>query len=70
MRVRVADASLLSDLCDYLSLQGYVVVEASQDEADVLMPAPSDLEAATKLMVEIDIWRAKHGAVEVSVNPE
>jgi hypothetical protein len=70
MRIRVADASLLSDLCDYLSLEGYVVVEASQDEADVLMPAPSDLEAATKLMLEINIWQAKHGAVEVSVNSE
>ena len=70
MRIRVVDASLLSDLCDYLSLEGYVVVEASQDEADVLMPAPSDLEAATKLMLEINIWQAKHGAVEVSVNSE
>jgi uncharacterized protein (DUF2141 family) len=70
MRIRLEDASLLSDLCDYLSLQGYVAVEASEDEADVLMPAPTDLEAATKLMVEINIWRAKQGAVEVSVNPE
>ncbi len=70
MRIRVADASLLSDLCDHLSLQGYVAVEASEGEADVLMPAPSDLEAATKLMLEINIWRAKYGAVEVSVNPE
>jgi hypothetical protein len=31
---------------------------------------PSDLEAATNLMLEINIWRAKHGAAEVSVNPE
>jgi len=38
MRVRVADAALLPDLCDYLSLQGYVAVETSEDEADVLMP--------------------------------
>ena len=27
MRVRVADAALLPDLCDYVSLQGYVAVE-------------------------------------------
>ena len=27
MRVRVADADLLPDLCDYLPLQGYVAVE-------------------------------------------
>ncbi len=70
MRIRVADAALLRDLCDHLSLQGYVAVEASEDEADVLMPAPSDLEAATKLMLEISIWRTKHGSLEVSVSPE
>ena len=46
MRIRHADASLLSDRCDYLSLRGYVAVEANEDEA-VLMPAPNDLEAAT-----------------------
>ena len=70
MRIRVADAALLRDLCDHLSLQGYVAVEASQDEAEVLMPAPSDLEAATKLMLKIAVWRTKHGSVEVSVSPE
>jgi hypothetical protein len=58
MRIRLADASLLSDPCDHLSLQGYVAVEASEDEWAVLMPAPNDLEAATKPMLEIDIWRA------------
>ncbi|CAN5811288.1 hypothetical protein BH20ACT14_BH20ACT14_03590 [soil metagenome] len=41
----MADAALLPDLCDYLSLQGYVAVETSEDEADVLMPTPGDLEA-------------------------
>jgi len=51
MRVRVADAALLPDLCDYLSLQGYVAVETSEDEADVLMPTPGDLEAAAKRLV-------------------
>jgi hypothetical protein len=70
LRIRVADAGLLRDLCDHLSLQGYVAVEASEDEAEVLMPAPSDLEAATKLMFEIGVWRTKHGSVEVSVNQE
>ena len=52
MPVRVADAALLPDLCDYLSLQGYVVVETSEGEADVLMPTPGDSEAARKLMVK------------------
>jgi hypothetical protein len=41
MRIPAADASLLSDPCDYLSLQGYVVVEASPDEAGVLCPRPA-----------------------------
>lgn len=51
MRVRVADAALLPDLCDYLSLQGYVAVETSEGEADVLMPTPGGLEAAAKRLV-------------------
>jgi hypothetical protein len=70
MRIRVADASLVSDLCDYLSLQGYAAIEASADEAEVLMPAPSDLEAATKLMFEIGVWQTTHRSVEVAVNPK
>jgi hypothetical protein len=70
MRIRVMDAALLRDLCDHLSLQGYVAVEASEDEAEVLMPVQSDLEAATKLMFEIGVWRTKHGSVEVAVNLE
>ena len=41
MRIPPADASLLSDPCDYLSLQDYVVVEASPDEAGVLCPRPA-----------------------------
>ena len=36
-----------------------MAVEASEDEWAVLMPAPNDLEGATKLMLEIDIWRAR-----------
>ncbi len=61
---------MLRNLCDQLSLLGYVAVEASEDEAEVIMPAPSDLEAATKLMFEIGVWRTKHESAEVSVNPE
>ena len=34
MRVGVRNASLALGLCDYLSLQGWVAVEASEDEAD------------------------------------
>ena len=60
MRIRVGDAGLLRDPCDCLSLQGYVDVEASADEAEVLMPGPSDLEAATKLMFEIGVWQTRH----------
>jgi len=32
------------------------------------MPAPSDLEAATKLMFEIGVWQTTHGSLEVAVN--
>jgi hypothetical protein len=38
MRVRVSDPSLLSDLCNYLSQRGCAAVEASEDEANVLIP--------------------------------
>jgi hypothetical protein len=38
MWIRVADAGLLLDLCHHLSLQGYVAVEASEDEAEVSRP--------------------------------
>jgi len=51
MRVRVADAASLRDLCDYLAVQGYVTVETSEGKADVLMPTPGDLEAAAKRLV-------------------
>jgi hypothetical protein len=38
MRVRVSDPSLLGDLCNYLSRRGCAAVEASEDEANVLIP--------------------------------
>jgi hypothetical protein len=70
MRVRVSDPSLLSELCDYLSRRGCTAVEASEDEADVLISgAPSSFEETTMLMAEIDLWRAKRAAVEVTVGP-
>jgi hypothetical protein len=51
-------------------VQGYPAIEASEDEAEVLMPATSDLEAATKLMFEIGLLQMKHRSVEVAVNRE
>src|SRR2546428_5291831 len=66
MRVRVSDPSLLSDLCDHLSRRGCTALEASEDEANVLIPgAPSSFEEATMLMAEIDLWRAKRAGAEV-----
>jgi hypothetical protein len=47
MRIRMG--RMAPPLCAYRSLLGYVVVAASHHEADVLMTAPNDLEAATKL---------------------
>ena len=70
MRVRVSDPALLSDLCDHLSRRGCTAVEASEDEADALIPgAPSSFEEATMLLAEIDLWRAKRAGVEVTVDP-
>ena len=71
MRVRVSDPSSLRDLCDFLSRQGCVAVEVSEDEADVLIPgAGSSFEAAAMLMSEVGIWRAKRASVHVVVDPE
>ena len=39
MRIRVADAAVLRDLCDHLPLQGSVAVEASEDEAEASITA-------------------------------
>ena len=70
MRVPVSDPSLLSDLCHYLSRRGCTALDASEDESDALIPgAPSSFEEATMLMAEIDLWRAKRAAVEVTVDP-
>ena len=50
MRVPVSDPSLLSDLCHYLSRRGCTALDASEDEADALIPgAPSSFEEATML---------------------
>jgi hypothetical protein len=71
MRVRISDPALLSDLCDYLSRQGCVAVEAGEDEANVLIPgAHSTFEAAVMVMTEIDLWRVKQQPVAVTVDAE
>jgi hypothetical protein len=71
MRVRVSDPRLLLELCDFLSRRGWVAVEVGGDEAEILIPgAGSSFEAATMLMSEIGIWRAKQASVKVVVEPE
>jgi hypothetical protein len=71
MRVRVSDPTFLQDLCDFLSRQGCVAVEVSEDEAEVLVPgAGSGFEAATMVMSEVGIWRVKRAGVRVAVEPE
>ena len=52
----------------HLLLQGYVAVEASEDDAEVLMPAERS-RGTTKPLFEIGGLAEKHGSVEVSVNP-
>lgn len=71
MRVRVSDPAVLRDLCDYLSRQGCVAMEAGEDEANVLIPgATSSFEAAVMLMTEIDLWRLKREGVTVTVDAD
>ena len=71
MRVSVSDPDLLRDLCDYLSRRGCMCVEATYDEADVLMPgASSSFEAATMLLAHVDLWRATRRWVKVDVHPD
>jgi len=70
VRVRVDIPELLPDLCDYLSRRGWVVVEVGLDEANVLArSAPSDFEAATMLLADVDLWRAQRSWMHVTVNP-
>jgi acetolactate synthase small subunit len=71
MRIRVSDPASLLDLCDFLSRRGCVAVEVGEDEAEILIPgAPSRFEAATMVMSEVGIWRAKRSGVEVVLEPE
>jgi hypothetical protein len=70
MRVRLDDPLLISELCDHLSRQGVVCVERGDGEADVLIPgAQSEFEAARMLLAELDLWRAKHGLVSATLEP-
>jgi len=71
MRIRISDPALLGDLCDHLSRQGCVAVEAGAEEVNVLIPgARSPFEAAMMVMTEIDLWRLKQASVTVSVQPD
>ncbi len=71
MRVRVDIPELLPDLCDYLSQRGWAAVEVSPDEANVLTSwARSDFEAATMLLADVDLWRAKRAWVHATVKPD
>ena len=70
MRVRVDIPELLPELCDYLSRRGWVAVEASPGEAQVLaFAAPSEFEAAVMLLADVDLWRAQRPWARVTVNP-
>ena len=71
MRVRVDIPELLPELCDYLSRRGWPAVEVGLDEANVLAPlGRSDFEAATMLLADVDLWRAKRPWTHVTVNPK
>lgn len=71
MRVRVNDPSLLADLCDFLSRRGYVCAEASEDEAQILLPqARSGFDAMTLMMTDLGIWRATRAEVQILVEPD
>jgi hypothetical protein len=68
MRVRVSDPTFLQDLCDFLSRRGYLAVEVSEEEAEVLIPgAGSGFEAAAMVRSEVGIWRVKRAGVRVAV---
>ncbi len=71
MRVRVDIPELLPDLCDFLSQRGCLAVEVGDDQAQVVIPgAPSSFEAATMLLADLDLWRAKRPWVRARLEPD
>jgi hypothetical protein len=70
VRVRVDIPELLPNLCEFLSSRGCVVVEVGDSEAEVVIPgAPSSFEAATTLLADLDLWRAKRPWARATLEP-
>ena len=70
VQVRISAPELLPELCDYLSKEGFVAVQAGRDTAHVLSPlAESEFEAARLLLEKLDLWRVTQRNVSVSVDP-
>jgi hypothetical protein len=66
MLVRVDDPDALGDLCDYLSRQGWVAIEASDESANVLA-AGDDFQAAVELMAALATWSAARECLSVTI---
>lgn len=66
LRVRLSDAGAAEDLRRHLAAQGFPTALSSAGELEVLFPAAPSIFAPA---VELDLWRARHTGVTVTVDP-
>lgn len=67
MRLRVSDAEATADLERHLADQGFPARMIAKGELDVLFPGSPSIFAPA---VELDLWRARHRRVDVTLVPE
>jgi hypothetical protein len=66
LRVHLSDAGAAEDLRLHLAAQGFPTALSSEDELEVLFPAVPSIFAPA---VELDLWRARHAHVTVTIDP-
>jgi hypothetical protein len=71
VRVRVDIPELLPELSEFLESRGCLAVRRGDDELEVVIPeAPSSFEAATMLLADLDLWRARRPWAQATLNPK
>jgi len=70
MRIRVDIPELLPELCEFLEGRGCLAVRRSRDLIEVVVPdAPSSFQAATTLLADLAVWRARKPWAHATLDP-
>jgi len=71
LRVHVDVPELLPELSEFLESRGCLAVRRGDTELEVVIPeAPSEFEAATMLLADLDLWRATKPWAPATLDPE